>query len=205
MRRMEVWHFYAGDMRAHVRLRLGAGTAQVIKMGRMCRRPDSTSGAGAAGSGRGEDCSRVGLKGPLSEKTKAGKRRLKPGPLCGYALLGCTVSQPWEELVDEARVARRTLREFPAHAEFDRALTRDFEGCRRGHGLSARVCPGKDRKIIRSRAFAEKESWRASLCRPIRKKWFQGGYRRRSRIPEPNADDAGNRHPRCGGHRAHCC
>lgn len=103
----EIWHFYAGDPVAHVQFDPATGGVRLVRLG-----PDVPGGelpqvvvpAGvwqgahlAAGVGRGAH---------------------------GFALLGCTVSPPWDQRGFSLADRDELTRAFPLQAALIRALTR---------------------------------------------------------------------------------
>jgi len=101
----EVWHFYAGDRVEHVQF-AADGSVQVARMG-----PDVLAG----------DQPQVIVPAGIWQGA-----RLAPAmtPGAGYALLGCTVSPPWDERGFELGARAALLAGFPAHAGWVHALTR---------------------------------------------------------------------------------
>lgn len=101
----EVWHFYAGDCVEHVQF-AADGSAQVTRMGSDVLAGDQPQVIVPAGAWQGA--------------------RLAPnrGDAAGYALLGCTVSPPWDERGFELGARAALLAGFPAHAGLIRGLTR---------------------------------------------------------------------------------
>jgi len=73
----EIWHHYAGDAVEHVQLDPRDGSVRTIRLG-----PDVLSG---------EEPQLV-----VTANVWQGAK-LAAGPRAGYALLGCTVSPPWDE------------------------------------------------------------------------------------------------------------
>lgn len=101
----EVWHFYAGDRVEHVQFATD-GSVRVARMG-----PDILAG----------DQPQVMVPAGVWQGA-----RLAPAmtPGSGYALLGCTVSPPWDERGFELGARAELLAGFPAHAGWVLALTR---------------------------------------------------------------------------------
>ena len=101
----EVWHHYAGDRVEHVQF-AADGAVQVARMGSDVLAGDQPQVVVPAGAWQGA--------------------RIAPsaGDGAGYALMGCTVSPPWDERGFELG-GRAVLRaEFPAHAGWVDVLTR---------------------------------------------------------------------------------
>jgi uncharacterized protein len=102
----EIWHFYAGDPVEHLQLEGRSGAAQVTRLG-------SDVLAGAA------------LQALVPAGVWQGARLAAvPGARHGYALLGCTVSPPWDEAGFELAKRTKLLDDFPAAAKWIKALTR---------------------------------------------------------------------------------
>ncbi len=101
----EVWHFYAGDPVEHVQL-AADGSAAVARMGSAVLVGEQPQVLVPAGVWQGA------------------RLALAPAGGAGYALLGCTVSPPWNERGFELGARAPLLAEFPAQAGWVRALTR---------------------------------------------------------------------------------
>ena len=101
----EVWHFYAGDRVEHLQLRAD-GVAQLGRMGPNVLAGEQPQVVVPAGVWQGA--------------------QLAPAPAggAGYALLGCTVSPPWDQRGFELGSRETLLAKFPAHAGWVHALTR---------------------------------------------------------------------------------
>lgn len=101
----EMWHFYAGDRVEHVQF-AADGSVRVARMGSDVLAGDQPQVVVPAGVWQGARLAAVRDGG------------------AGFALLGCTVSPPWDERGFElgARAALRA--EFPAHSGWVDALTR---------------------------------------------------------------------------------
>lgn len=101
----ELWHFYAGDRVQHVQLNPRAGTPHLTILG-----PDVVAGdvpqlLVAAGVWQGA--------------------RLDPSSIDGgFALLGCTVSPPWNDHGFTVGTRAGLIEAFPAQASWIHALTR---------------------------------------------------------------------------------
>jgi len=100
----EIWHFHAGDPAELTRIDPGTGSRLTIVLG-----PDVAGGhvpqaVVPAGDWQGA--------------------RLCAGATRGWSLLGCTLSPAWDERDFELGSAAALVREFPAHAEVIRSLTR---------------------------------------------------------------------------------
>ncbi len=100
----EIWHFHAGDRIEHVQLDPRDGTVRVTVM----------SAAVLAG-----DQPQVIVPGGCWQGA-----RLAAGATQGYALVGCTVSPPWDERGFELARRADLLRAFPAQGALIAALTR---------------------------------------------------------------------------------
>jgi predicted cupin superfamily sugar epimerase len=101
----EMWHFYAGDPVEHVQL-MRDGAARMVRMGPDVLAGDQPQVLVPAGTWQGARLT-------TSERT------------ChGFALLGCTVSPPWEDDCSTLGVRAELIRTHPAHAELIHALTR---------------------------------------------------------------------------------
>ena len=100
----EIWHHYAGDAVEHVQLDSRDGSVRRTRLG-----PDI---------GGGEQPQLVVPAGVWQGAT------LAAGARAGYALLGCTVSPPWDERGCELGARLELLRQFPAQAGWITALTR---------------------------------------------------------------------------------
>lgn len=101
----EVWHFYAGDHVEHVQF-AEDGSVHVTRMG-----PDVVGG----------DQPQVVVPAGTWQGARLASNH---GGAAGYALLGCTVSPPWDERGFELGLRPALLAGFPAHAGLIRALTR---------------------------------------------------------------------------------
>lgn len=105
----EVWHFNAGDPVEHVQLDPQTGAITVKRLGGAVLAGDQPQLVVPAGVWQGA--------------------RLAPPPgdgaVNGYALVGCTVSPPWDERGFTLGARRTLTREFPAAAARIAALTRD--------------------------------------------------------------------------------
>lgn len=101
----EVWHFYAGDCVEHVQFATD-GSAHVARLGPNVLAGDQPQVIVPAGAWQG---ARIASNQPDA---------------AGYALLGCTVSPPWDERGFELGTRAALLAEFPAHAGLIRVLTR---------------------------------------------------------------------------------
>jgi predicted cupin superfamily sugar epimerase len=99
----EVWHFHAGDPVEHVRLDPHSGAAHIARLGPDVGRGDAPQIFVPAGVWQG---------GRLAEARS------------GYALLGCTVSPPWDQRGFELAGCAALQAAFPAQREIIRALTR---------------------------------------------------------------------------------
>lgn len=104
----ELWHFYAGDRVEQVQLDPRTGAAQVTRMGPNVLAGEHPQVVVTAGVWQGARLEPPG-------------RAAKP---LGFALLGCTVSPPWDErgfVLGEREMLERT---FPGQIEWIQALTR---------------------------------------------------------------------------------
>jgi len=99
----EVWHFHAGDPVEHVQFDPRGGAVQIARLGPNVAGGEAPQIVVPAGVWQGA-------------RLRAGEH--------GFALLGCTVSPPWDErgfaLADRGALQAA----FPAHLEIIRALTR---------------------------------------------------------------------------------
>ena len=100
----EIWHFYGGDRVEHVQLDPRDGTIAMAHLGPAVLAGDRPQVVVPAGRWQGA--------------------RLADGATHGYALLGCTVSPPWEERGSALAKGTELVREFPAHRRIMEALTR---------------------------------------------------------------------------------
>lgn len=109
----ELWHFHAGDTIEHVQFDARDGRAHVARLGAEVLAGDASQVFVPAGAWQGARIA-AGRSGAESrdERTQ------------GYALLGCTVSPPWEESGFELGRRDALLRSFPAQWEWIEALTR---------------------------------------------------------------------------------
>jgi uncharacterized protein len=108
----EVWHFYAGDAVDHVQLDPNTGALRVTRMG-----ADILAG----------DTPQVLVPGGVWQGARVIARTESPSGgqhAQGWALLGCTVSPPWDERSFELARRDELLRSFPEHAAWIRMLTR---------------------------------------------------------------------------------
>jgi uncharacterized protein len=101
----EMWHFYTGDRVEHVQL-APDGAAHRTRMG-----SDVLGG----------DVSQVIVPPGMWQAA-----RLDPSAAThqGFALLGCTVSPPWDERGCTIGARAELVREYPAHAQLILGLTR---------------------------------------------------------------------------------
>lgn len=100
----ELWHFHAGDPVEHVQLAAADG-ARVTRLG--------------VNVLEGERPQTVVPRG-----TWQGARLARGAGARGFALLGCTLTPPWDERGFELGRAADLAREFPGETEWVRALTR---------------------------------------------------------------------------------
>ncbi|MBM3851987.1 MAG: cupin domain-containing protein [Verrucomicrobia bacterium] len=99
----EVWHFCAGDPIEHVQLDPRDGLVRTARLG-----PDILAG----------EWPQVVVPAGVWQ----GARRA--GGSSGFALLGCTVSPPWDERGFELGARAELLAAFPAHPGIVRDFTR---------------------------------------------------------------------------------
>lgn len=99
----EVWHFHAGDPVEHLQLLPPAGTVQRIRLG-----PDPGAG----------DSPQAIVPADTWQAARLAESRH------GFALLGCTVSPPWDESGFELAEPALLAADFPLQREIIRALTR---------------------------------------------------------------------------------
>ena len=102
----EMWHFYAGDRIEHVQIDPASGAIRRERLGPDVLAGDVPQVFVAAGVWQGARLAGAGEGGT------------------GYALVGCTVSPPWEKSGFELGDRSQLQHEFPPHAEWVRALTR---------------------------------------------------------------------------------
>ena len=103
LRAREVWHFYAGDAVEHVTLNPRDGVALVARLGANVSAGEQPQLAVPGGAWQGA--------------------RLASAE-AGWALVGCTLTPAWDERDFELGRREALCREFPAAADFIRALTR---------------------------------------------------------------------------------
>ena len=103
LRADEVWHFYAGDAVEHVTLHPPAGQINVTRLG--------------ANVGAGER-PQLAVPGGVWQGARIA------AVSAGWSLVGCTLTPAWNENDFELGARPTLLREFPAAAEWIRALTR---------------------------------------------------------------------------------
>jgi hypothetical protein len=105
LRMDEVWHHMAGDCAELVRLDPGSRSATVSVLG-----PDVAGGQ---------------LPQAVVPAGEWQGARIRPGAAQkGWTLFGCVVSPAWDGREFELGIRDALLREFPAHADLVRALTR---------------------------------------------------------------------------------
>jgi uncharacterized protein len=101
----EMWHFYAGDRVEHVQLDPREGAAIVSRLG-----PDVTT----------NELPQLLIPAGIWQGA-----RIAPGSAQeGWALLGCTVSPPWDDRDFELGARDALLARYPAEAAWIHALTR---------------------------------------------------------------------------------
>jgi uncharacterized protein len=103
----ELWHFYGGDSVEHIQLdrRNGAAAARVVRLGPGVLAGETPQLVVPAGVWQGA--------------------RLAPGSIeNGFALLGCTVSPPWDDRGFTLGKRAELTAAFPLEAEWIRSLTR---------------------------------------------------------------------------------
>lgn len=101
----EIWHFYAGDAVEHVQLDRRGGALRRTRLG---------------SNVLGGDCPQL----VVSSGVWQGARIASDIGARGWSLLGCTLAPPWNEREFELGARDTLLRDFPAHADLIRALTR---------------------------------------------------------------------------------
>jgi predicted cupin superfamily sugar epimerase len=99
----ELWHFHAGDPVEHVQIQAPGGAITVSRLGPAVTRGDRPQLSVPAGTWQGAR---------LAE------------PRQGFALLGCTVSPPWDQSGFEIASRAALQAAFPQHDAIVRALTR---------------------------------------------------------------------------------
>lgn len=99
----EIWHFHAGDPVEHVQFDPRDGARQTFRLGAEVRHGDTPEVFVPAGHWQGAR---------IAE------------PRSGYALLGCTVSPPWEESTFELAARDPLMAAWPQHREIIARLTR---------------------------------------------------------------------------------
>ncbi len=99
----EVWHFHAGDPVEHLRLHPRSGVVEATRLGSNVVAGDAPQVVVPAGVWQGARLAGAGH---------------------GFALLGCTVSPPWNEGGFELAARDALEAAFPAHPGIIRALTR---------------------------------------------------------------------------------
>lgn len=104
----EVWHFHAGDGVEHVQLDPRNGAVRCVRLGADLMTGDKPQVVVPAGVWQGARLAAL-----------AGKQ-----PGAGWALVGCTVSPPWDDDCFQLADRAELLRAFPSHAELIRSLTR---------------------------------------------------------------------------------
>jgi predicted cupin superfamily sugar epimerase len=111
LRAHEVWHFYAGDAVEHVTLRPETGAVTVTRLG--------------ANVGAGER-PQLAVPGGVWQGARLAAAEAGPSTSlrAGWALVGCTLTPAWAEGDCELGVCEALLHDFPAAAEWIRALTR---------------------------------------------------------------------------------
>jgi len=113
LRAHEVWHFYAGDAVEHVTLHPQTGVAGVARLGASLDAGEQPQLAVPGGVWQGARLARA----PVEAGPSTGLR-------AGWALVGCTLTPAWDEHDFELGGCEALLRQFPASAEWIRALTR---------------------------------------------------------------------------------
>lgn len=106
----EMWHFYAGDAVDHVQLDPQTGEAQTTRLG--------------SDYARGAVPQLVVPRGVWQGACVAAAGTSRSDGARGFALLGCTVTPPWDPVGFELGRRDELMRLFPAHATRVRALTR---------------------------------------------------------------------------------
>lgn len=104
----EVWHFHSGDLIEHVQLDSRTGAVRVTRLGGNILDGDQPQLVVPAGVWQGARLD------PATEGATAQ----------GFALVGCTVSPPWDERAFTLGSRVALTREFPAAAARIAALTR---------------------------------------------------------------------------------
>jgi predicted cupin superfamily sugar epimerase len=109
LRTDEIWHFYAGDAVEHVQLDYRSATLRATRVG-----PAILGG----------DVAQLTVPGGVWQGARLASGTLATTTPRGWALLGCTMTPPWDEREFELGVRTDLLRHFPAHAPIVCALTR---------------------------------------------------------------------------------
>jgi predicted cupin superfamily sugar epimerase len=106
LEREEVWHFHGGEPVEHVQLDPATGRVRITTIGADVLAGEEPQMVVPAGIWQGA------------------RLKLRTTAAADFALLGCTVSPPWEDrcftLADRAALTQA----FPAHVDLIRALTR---------------------------------------------------------------------------------
>ena len=103
--REEVWHFHAGDPVEHIQLDPATGGMRIARMG-----SDVVSG----------EAPQVIVRSGVWQAA----RLIPRAGGAGFALLGCTVSPPWDDRGFTLGERAALTRAFPAQADLIGALTR---------------------------------------------------------------------------------
>lgn len=123
----ELWHFHAGDPIDHMQLDRCDGSMRITRLGADVLGGDVPQVFVPAGAWQGARIA-VGRASARSRHASAEEEQAEAAPYSrpahGFALLGCTVSPPWDEAGFEPGSRDELLRNFPAHAAWIQALTR---------------------------------------------------------------------------------
>jgi uncharacterized protein len=121
----ETWHYYAGDCVEHVQIDPRDGSLHVARMG-----PNVLAGQQPQVHVRAENWQGARLAVAISSGSSPppvsdlSDTAGAVGRLHGFALLGCTVSPPWDERGFTLGIRSELTRQFPKYTDWTTALTR---------------------------------------------------------------------------------
>ena len=123
----EVWHFYAGDAVEHLHLDPSSGHSAVTRLGPDLERGDLPQVVVRRGVWQGarvieRAATRAADRRLHTDSTNAVRAEVSAPR--SFALLGCTVSPPWDPAGFELGERDQLLRVFPGEADRIRTLTR---------------------------------------------------------------------------------